>query len=162
MKSSFNTVFCGLITVLFCTSVSAQTHNELAIPEYVAVDMPLHEAIVAMDNTFFTAYNQCDMETQAAIYAEEIEFFHDKGGLMTSKNDILAATERYICGKVTRELVAGSVEVYPIANYGAVEIGFHKFYNNQEPDAPSIPSKFIMMWHEVEGQWRISKVISLH
>jgi hypothetical protein len=81
---------------------------------------------------------------------------------MTSKREILDGTEKYICGKVTRELIKGSVEVYPIKDYGAVQIGFHKFHNNQEPDAPSIPSKFIIMWKNNSDGWKITKVISLH
>jgi hypothetical protein len=60
-----------------------------------------------------------------------LEFYHDKGGLTTSKQEILDATKQNICGKVTRELVKGSVEVYSIKDYGAVEIGLHKFHNNQ-------------------------------
>lgn len=157
-KCALNVVFAGL----FCTSLSAQTVTDSIIPKYVVEDQVLYRDILAMDKTFFSAYNSCDMDTQSAIYAEDIEFFHDKGGLMTSKSDILDATKRNICGKVTRQLIEGSVEVYPIANYGAVQIGFHKFYNNQEPDAPSVPSKFIMMWHKVDENWQISKVISLH
>ena len=115
-----------------------------------------------MDKEFFGAYNNCDLEKQADIYADNIEFFHDKAGLMTSKQEIIDGTERNICGKVTRELIKGSVEVYPIADYGAVQIGFHKFHNNQEPDAPSIPSKFIIMWKNNNDDWKITKVISLH
>tara|TARA_R110002167_G_scaffold48559_7_gene143097 strand:+ start:754 stop:1242 length:489 start_codon:yes stop_codon:yes gene_type:complete len=157
-KCALNVVFAGS----FCTSLSAQTVTDSIIPKYVVEDQVLYRDILAMDKTFFSAYNSCDMDTQSAIYAEDIEFFHDKGGLMTSKSDILDATKRNICGKVTRQLIEGSVEVYPIANYGAVQIGFHKFYNNQEPDAPSVPSKFIMMWHKVDENWQISKVISLH
>jgi len=102
------------------------------------------------------------MEKQKEIYANDIEFFHDKSGLSTSKSDILEATKNNICGKVTRSLIKGSIEVYPINNYGAVEIGYHKFFNNQEPDAPSNPSKFIIMWHYEKEQWKITKVISLH
>ncbi|MHA6248563.1 nuclear transport factor 2 family protein [Pontibacter sp. CAU 1760] len=115
-----------------------------------------------MDSLFFAAYNTCDLAEQARIYADEIEFFHDQGGLMTSKQAIIDGTEQNICGKVTRALVPGSIEVYPIKGYGAVEIGYHRFYNNQEPDAPSYPSKFIIMWQHVNAEWRISKVISLH
>jgi ketosteroid isomerase-like protein len=162
MKTYFKCALSAVFVGLFCTSVSAQTLPDSIIPQYVVEDQPLYLAILAMDKTFFNAYNSCDMDTQNAIYAEDIEFFHDKGGLMTSKSDILAATKRNICGKVTRQLIEGSVEVYPIASYGAVQIGFHQFHNNQEPDAPSVPSKFIMMWHMVDGNWQISKVISLH
>jgi hypothetical protein len=38
--------------------------------------------------------------------------------LTTSKQEILDATKQNICGKVTRELVKGSVEVYSIKDYG--------------------------------------------
>lgn len=63
------------------------------------------------------------MEKQNDIYADKIEFFHDKSGLSTSKFDILTATEKNICGMVTRTLIEGSIEVYPIHDYGALEIG---------------------------------------
>jgi len=66
------------------------------------------------------------MSTQAAVLADSIEFYHDEGGLMTSKKDLLAAIKENICGKVTRVLVQESVEVYPIPGFGAVEIGYHR------------------------------------
>lgn len=125
-------------------------------------DTTLYDAIVEMDKTYFTAYNNCDMATQAEIYDEDLEFYHDKGGLATSKKEILESLEKNICGKVTRELVEGSIEVYPIAGFGAVEIGMHKFFNNQEPDAISKPSKFITIWKKVGESYKISRVISLH
>ncbi|TSE08562.1 nuclear transport factor 2 family protein [Aquimarina algiphila] len=115
-----------------------------------------------MDKEFFDAYNTCDLKKQADIYSDDIEFFHDKGGLMTSKQDIIDGTKRNICGKVTRTLLKESVEVYPIHDYGAVQIGFHKYYNNQEPDAESIPMKFILIWNNQNGKWKIKKVVSLH
>ena len=155
MKSTF---LCGLFILIIPFSVGAQ--NE--IPPYKPVDQQLHATISNMDSIFFDAYNSCNMEKQKEIYADDIEFFHDKSGLSTSKSDILEATENNICGKVTRSLIKGSIEVYPINNYGAVEIGYHKFFNNQEPDAPSNPSKFIIMWNYEKEQWKITKVISLH
>ena len=103
-----------------------------------------------------------DGEKQAAIYADEIEFFHDRGGLSESKEGILNSTRDNICGKVTRTLVAESIEVYPIHEYGAIQIGWHKFYNKEEPEAVSIPSKFIIFWKNENEEWRITKVVSLH
>jgi hypothetical protein len=41
-----------------------------------------------MDGVFFDAYNSCNMDKQAEIYADTLEFYHDKGGLMTSKEGI--------------------------------------------------------------------------
>jgi len=79
-----------------------------------------------------------------------------------SKQEVLSSIEKNICGKITRTLIEGSIEVYPIKDYGAIEIGYHKFYNNQEPNAKSKPSKFIVVWKNENEKWYISKVISLH
>lgn len=131
-------------------------------PQIGQDDTDLYDAIVAMDDIYFTAYNSCDMETQSKIYDENLEFYHDKGGLSTSKKEILESLERNICGKVTRELIEDSIEVYPIAGFGAVEIGLHKFHNNQEPNAIVEPSKFIIIWKQIDQSYKITRVISLH
>ncbi len=70
--------------------------------------------------------------------------------------------EKNICGKVRRELVEGSIEVSEIPGYGAVQFGKHKFYNNQEPDAMSKPSKFVTLWKKTNESWQMTRVISLH
>lgn len=148
-----------LLIILTGLSVKAQDNS---IRKYIPSDPELYRQIEQMDQTFFDAYNQCNMKKQEAIYADDIEFFHDKGGLMTSKKELLDATKKNICGKVTRILIPGSIEVYPINNYGAVEMGFHRFFNNQEPNAESKPSKFIIVWKKENELWRIAKVVSLH
>ena len=121
----------------------------------------LYKTVAELDSTFFAAYNNCDLAKQAEIYNDSIEFFHDKGGLQTSKKEILADTKKYICGKVTRKLIKGSVEVSPIPGYGAVELGSHAFYNKEE-NTTSNPSKFVIVWKNTDGKWTITKVISLH
>ncbi|PZR25989.1 MAG: DUF4440 domain-containing protein [Citrobacter freundii] len=115
-----------------------------------------------MDSIFFDAYNNCKMDVQERIYSDSIEFYHDKGGLMTSKQGILDATKKNICGKVIRTLTPGSVEVYPINGFGAIEIGLHRFFNKQEPDAPQHDSKFIIIWKQAGKEWKITRVVSLH
>ena len=132
---------------------------------YRPVDIELHKTILGLDSAFFEAYNSCDKNLQdySNFYSDSVEFFHDQGGLTTSKNDIVEATRKNICGKVSRALVTGSVEVYPIRGYGAVEIGLHKFTNKtEEKTAPSKASKFIIMWKNAGSEWKITKVISLH
>lgn len=122
----------------------------------------LYKKIVQMDSIFFKAYNECNIALQEEIYSDSIEFYHDKGGLSTSKKDLIEATKKNICGKVTRELVKGSIEVSPIPGYGAVEIGQHMFHNKQEPDAVPKPSKFVIIWRNKNNKWSITRVISLH
>jgi hypothetical protein len=125
------------------------------------VNVELFNTINHMDSIFWKAYNTCDMELQSEIYSENIEFFHDQMGLITSKKIILDATRNNICGKITRELVKGSVEVYPIPNFGAVQTGMHKFHNVQE-NWNSEELKFIVIWEQKQNSWKIAKVISLH
>lgn len=122
----------------------------------------LYKTIIKLDSIFFHAYNTCDIVTQEKYYSDSIEFFHDKGGLNNSKKEILEGTKKIICGKVTRELIKGSIEVSPIPGYGAVELGLHQFHNNQEKDAKPHPSKFVIIWRNTNGKWSITKVISLH
>jgi Domain of unknown function (DUF4440) len=132
---------------------------------YKPDDQKLYDTISKLDSTFFSLYNNCatQLDAYAAFYSDSVEFYHDKGGLSNSKKEIVEATKKNICGKVTRELVKGSVEVYPIANYGAVEMGLHMFHNNQEKQTgPAKISKFIIIWQHNAAGWKIAKVISLH
>lgn len=122
----------------------------------------LYDTIMDLDKTYFTAYNDCDMKTQSEFYDDDIEFYHDMGGLATDKAELLKSIEKNICGKVTRTLIEESVEVHPIKDFGAVQIGMHKFYNNQEPNAISKPTKFIIIWKKTDSKWLMSRVISLH
>ena len=128
----------------------------------VTKDSELYKSLKAMDEKYFTAYNNCDMETQADIIAEDVEFYHDQGGLSTSKKDLLESIEKNICGKVTRKLVEGSLEVHEIKGYGAVVLGQHKFYNNQESDAIAKPSRFVGIWRRNNEDWQMTRIISLH
>lgn len=154
-------IFLFAITTSVC---SAQKNTSKASAyKYIPDDLELYNTIVAMDSTFFQAYNICDLDQQASIYSDNIEFFHDKGGLMTVKQEILDSTKKYVCGKVTRELVKGSIEIYPIKDFGAVEIGLHKFHNNTEKEGTvSDASKFIIFWKNDKNNWTITKVVSLH
>lgn len=154
-------IFGSLIMCLSVINVSAIPITEM---EYypLANDQELYETIVELDSIFFSAYNNCDLDKQSDLLSEDLEFYHDQGGLSTSKSEVMTAIENNICGKVTRELVKGSIEVHEIPRFGAVQIGMHKFHNNQEPDAISKPSKFITIWKRQDDDWSITRVISLH
>ena len=152
-------LFVLLVLLLACL------FTQQAFSQYKPDDQALYDTILKHDSVFFNAYNNCDkqLDLYASYYAENLEFYHDKGGFSNSKKEMVDATKRNICGKVRRELVPGSVEVYPIANYGAIEIGFHKFFNNQDPpNTPSNAGRFVIVWKHSNDKWEISRVISLH
>jgi ketosteroid isomerase-like protein len=159
-KESFIIKMLLIVAMFFYSLMTIAQVKE--IPAYRASNIDLYNDIIKMDHIYFTAYNTCDIKTQASLYDDDIEFFHDKGGLLTDKTALLKALKENICNKVTRTLIKGSVEVYPIKGYGAIQVGYHKFYNKLEPNAKSTPSKFIVVWKKENENWKMTKVISLH
>ena len=144
-----------LILLLFLLSLSFNTLAQQP-------DKQLYRDIIRMDSIYFDAYNRCDMQKQAAIYADSLEFYHDGSGLETSKAKLLAAIKENICGKVTRVLVPGSIEVYPLPGFGAVEIAQHQFINHAQNDLLSKPDKFVVVWRYRNKQWQITRVFFLN
>ncbi|SRR5258708_6246817 len=158
-KLTIPAFFAIVLTCLSSFSTYAQTQDN---PDKNPKTQALYNTIVHMDSVYFNAYNSCDMQTQTAIYSDSLEFYHDASGLTTSKTTVLDAIKKNICGKVTRVLEKGSIEVYPLPNYGAVEMGLHSFINHAENNSMSKPDKFILIWRFKNDQWQIPRVISLH
>ena len=119
----------------------------------------LFKTVQALDTQLFDAYNHCDLATMGAMVADDLEFYHDKTGLSVGKAPFIAAIKQNICGKVERRLVAGSLEVYPLNGYGAVEIGVHRFYHPGEPENVG-EAKFVTLWQNKDGTWKITRAIS--
>lgn len=158
------TLNLSIIITLLLVSCSSQKNDYQLTKNYVPDDVELYKTIVALDSAFFEAYNNCttELDKYSTFYSDELEFYHDKSGLINSKAEVVEGTKKNICGKVTRELVKGSIEVYPIAGYGAIEIGLHKFHNKEEPNAISNAGRFTVIWKKENNEWKIAKVISLH
>ena len=143
-------------------SCAAQKKTAEGLPPYVPESKELYDTVARLDSLFFDAYNNCKLDVMANLISEDVEFYHDRGGLSKSKAGLIEALKNNICGKVTRELLKGSIEVYPVPGYGAVQMGAHRFHNKQEPDAPSHYSRFVHTWHREKDGWRLARVISLH
>lgn len=123
----------------------------------------LFQTIEALDAQMFDAYNRCDLEKLGPYFTEDLEFYHDQTGLSRGRQALVDAVKQNICGKVRRDLVAGTLEVYPLKNYGAVEIGVHRFCDpktNQTCGEASGVAKFVMLWQNTDGAWKITRVIS--
>ncbi|MDB5196898.1 MAG: hypothetical protein JWP88_1269 [Flaviaesturariibacter sp.] len=161
-------ILFSILPLLMSSSVYSQsaTASPYAYPKgYIPDSKALHDQIVRMDSLFFAAYNNCaaDLAKYSSFYADSIEFYHDKGGFTSSLQEVIDGTKKNVCGKVTRILIPGTIEVYPIKGYGAIEMGMHRFHNNTEKeDTPSRAGKFIIIWRYTDQTWKISRVVSLH
>ncbi len=120
----------------------------------------LLQTIESLDRQLFDAYNSCDLKTLGAMVSDDLEFYHDQTGLSVGKGLFLAAIQQNICGKVRRTLVPGSLEVYPLKGYGAVEIGVHQFHHPGHPEDGVGEAKFVTLWHNQNGSWKVTRAIS--
>jgi len=121
---------------------------------------PLYQTIQSLDTKLFDAYNHCDLTTIAPLVSEDLEFYHDKTGLARGRQSLLDGIRNNICGKVSRELVPGTLQVYPIAHYGAVEIGTHRFHHPGREHDDAGEAQFIMLWQNKGEDWQLTRVIS--
>jgi hypothetical protein len=120
----------------------------------------LFRTIRNLDAELFDAYNRCDLQKFGSFFPEHLEFYHDQGGLVaTSREQLVAAVKQNICGKVHRELVKGTLQVYPMKGYGAVELGTHRF-SHPGIDTDEGDAKFVHLWKYENGKWLVTRVIS--
>ena len=82
-----------------------------------------------MDNVVFEAFNHRNLAKLKTMFSEDLEFYHDLGGVIRYAENMEAFGKVFAAQRlVRRELVAGSLEVHPIKDDGAVEMGAHRFY----------------------------------
>lgn len=98
----------------------------------------LTAAIAKADAELFAAvFDRCDVDAVAAMMTDDFRFVHDKDGYSSCAKFL--EDERGHCPRLKtgedfparRELAPGSLEVWPIDKYGALEIGTHRFYAPQ-------------------------------
>lgn len=123
-------------------------------------------AVIEADRKFWEAYNACDVDEMATYWTEELEFYHDKGGLSSGRTELAQETRDGMCkpdgAKLRREAIPGSVHFYELADYGGILVGEHVFYVNQpgHPEYLDGQARFTHVW-QLDGQkWRMHRVLS--
>ncbi len=130
---------------------------------YVPVSESLYREIYMQDSLLFAAFNAHDSEALMNFFTSDLEFFHDKGGLSDLRGTADGFQRLFANNKNTglrRDLVAGSMEVYPIANYGAVQTMLHRFCHLENGKDDCGTFKNMMIWKKTESGWKVSRVVS--
>lgn len=124
---------------------------------------PLYDELARMDSILFdAAFVTCDIVKTNSLFTDDIEFYHDKTGLERGQQ-VRDSFKRLTasCPRdrgIRRELVAGSLRVYPIKDFGAVQMGVHRFV---ERGAPTYTvARFVTLWQKKDGVWVIPRVLS--
>ena len=153
---------------LGCLAASAAAFAQVAGPRPTQA---LHDDIAAKDRALFAAvFETCDTKALPGMLADDFEMYHDKGGQVArSAADFVKAVEGVCARQKTgedyrsrRELIPGSMKVYPLQNYGAVQVGEHRFYKL----APGRPEQlvevalFTHLWKQEPSGWKLARVLS--
>ena len=126
-----------------------------------AADPTLFEEIQGADKELFDAFNAHDAERMAKFFSEDVEFYHDKDGLVRYPK--LMEGFRSMAGRndgLRRDLVPDSLQVFPIPNFGAMEIGSHRFCHMEHGKEDCGVFQFAHVWEKKDGRWRITRVLS--
>ena len=128
----------------------------------------LYDQIAKMDSLYFSAQNECNLEKYAYYLSEDFEFFHDKGGFTASKDDEMKGMAIF-CGKeqrarqpLRRELIKGSLKVYPMDNYGALQFCDHTFHLQINDGTEKVvgSGKMTALWKLINNEWKLTRVVS--
>src|SRR6476646_5678600 len=115
-----------------CLLIAAALPNSAQSPTPHHESDQLIETIAQMDTAVFAAFNAHNVDRLMTFFTDDLEFYHDTGGLtgyqQTTDNFRKLFTN---VPDIHRDLAPGSLEVYPIKDYGAIEFGVHRFTHTE-------------------------------
>jgi hypothetical protein len=142
--------------LLFCVSsggILAQTE--------ATTTAVLRDEIARADASMFDAFNAHDLDETKRWFAPELEFYHDKDGAL-SYAEVMEGFRKLFAQNngLKRELVKGSLEVYPIKDFGAIEVGSHRFCHVENGRDDCGVFKFVLVWRQTDGRWQVTRALS--
>ncbi len=158
------------ICVLSAADVSAQA-NKPESTAAAAAERQIFEELAERDRVLFDAvFKTCDLAKLAELVTEDFEFYHDRAGNNAKSGKEFVKSIGEGCEKrksgadvrVRREVVENSLQIYPLNNYGAIQMGVHRFYILGEGGRENLAevAKFTHLWKKESGVWKLARVLS--
>lgn len=133
----------------------------LLLSHTAKADDTLYASVVAADERFFDAFNRCDIDVMAKMFSQDLEFYHDIGGV--SDYDSTMASTKANCDRklgLERSLNIDSLRVFPIPGFGAIQVGEHEFCHLANGALDCGTFGFTHVWQNTENGWKIARVVS--
>jgi ketosteroid isomerase-like protein len=125
-----------------------------------APNVTLQQEIAQADSAMFAAYNAHDAAALAQYFSPDLEFFHDTGGLLTKAQAMAGLTSTFTQSPDIHHRLVGALEVYPIRDYGAIEIGAHQFCHRENGQDVCGTFKFTQVWRRTVNGWQVTRAVS--
>lgn len=132
----------------------------------------LRDEIRAADDRFFTLFfdARCHPEQIRAMLADDVEMYHDKGGVIATGADQFMVDYAKACAaraapdawRSRRELVPSTLLVDPVPGFGAIEDGEHRFYERRGdgPEQLTGTASFTQLWVKTAAGWKLKRILS--
>lgn len=152
--------------LLFCLlglfSMRASAQDGVPPLDKINSQAELDKAITELDTELFDAYNHCDLPKFASLLDENVEFYHDQGGVTLGREKLTESIKNNICtGDTQRVLVPGTLKIYYMKGYGAIEMGVHRFLHPKtEAVNGTGEASFINLWEYKDGAWKLTRALS--
>ena len=121
--------FLGMILLIAFSCDHIKQVSPEQTKTYTPVSQKLYDEIYKMDSSMFAAFNEHNTEKIMSWFTNDLEFYHDKDGLNgydITKQSFNRLFENNKTTGLHRNLVPGSLEVYPLKDSGAVETCLHQ------------------------------------
>jgi hypothetical protein len=151
-------LFLFLLTFTISTSAFAQSQNERKV---ATTQIELFNKVAGLDSSLFAAYNSKNLDLMKTYFTKDLEWYQDNGGLIDFEK--VFSNFQSIFNRdydLKRNLINESLEVHSIEGYGAIEIGKHQFKHIENGKLEIGTFKFLMIWKNDNGNWKISRVVS--
>ena len=146
------------LSISICTNAIAQNENEKKV---AITEKELTNKIFQLDSALFAAYNSKNLGLLKTYFANDLEWYQDNGGLIDYEQVFINFQSIFNRDyDLKRNLIEESLEVHPIKGYGAIEIGKHQFKHIENGKLEIGTFKFLMIWKNDNGHWKISRVVS--
>jgi len=161
MTISVATRFAALFILLF-SAAAGQAQRKVAALEDIKNQADLDQAITELDTELFDAYNHCDLKKFDSLLADDVEFYHDQGSVTLGHEKLTESIKNNICtGDTQRVLVPGTLKIYYMKGYGAIEMGVHRFLHPKtESTNGTGEASFVHLWRYKDGAWKVTRVLS--
>lgn len=149
-------------TVLLLSSFVFNSALKAQGKAYVIKDAELYRTIAHMDSVCFDAFNARDLKTLSSVFAENVEFYND-GGKVTNYQQTMESFKKMFASNTASPLkrtLVGNIEVYPLKDFGAIEVGVHQFTHVENGKEEVGIFKFVQIWELKDGAWKMTRVIS--
>ena len=142
----------------------AQAHAVAAGPKPADAEAAVRQA----DDAYWAAYNRADSVAMNAFLAEDVEFYHDRGGSLIGKKALAAVNSEMGAGDHTlrREAIPGTVKFFPMRKddvvYGYLSTGEHQFIvlPKDKPEFLAGRALFTQLWVLQGKEWKLSRIFS--